>query len=127
MIYPWLAVALGGAFGAVCRYAVASLWLVPTAGRIPLATIFVNLLGSALMGFSYYLIVERSYFNPEWRNVLMAGFLGAFTTFSTFALEALSLWQNQGHVLAVSYVFINVAGSLLCVFLGAELAIKAFG
>ncbi|WP_299768607.1 fluoride efflux transporter CrcB [uncultured Pseudoteredinibacter sp.] len=124
MISQWVAVAAGGSLGALCRYAIANYWLIPVAGRLPLATIFVNLLGSALMGFLYVLIVEEQWFNPQWRNVLMAGFLGAFTTFSTFSLEALSLWQNQDHSLAVSYVLLNVLGSLLCVFVGAQLAMK---
>ncbi|MCV6622283.1 MAG: fluoride efflux transporter CrcB [Cellvibrionaceae bacterium] len=124
MISQWVAVAAGGSLGALCRYAVANYWLMPVAGRLPLATIFVNLLGSALMGFLYVLIVEEQWFNPQWRNVLMAGFLGAFTTFSTFSLEALSLWQNQDHGLAISYVLLNVLGSLLCVFVGAQLAMR---
>lgn len=124
MISQWVAVAAGGSLGALCRYAIANYWLMPVAGRLPLATIFVNLLGSALMGFLYVLIVEEQWFNPQWRNVLMAGFLGAFTTFSTFSLEALSLWQNQDHSLAISYVLLNVLGSLLCVFVGAQLAMR---
>lgn len=124
MISQWVAVAAGGSLGALCRYAVANYWLMPVAGRLPLATIFVNLLGSALMGFLYVLIVEEQWFNPQWRNVLMAGFLGAFTTFSTFSLEALSLWQNQDNSLAISYVLLNVLGSLLCVFVGAQLAMR---
>lgn len=122
----WLAVAAGGGIGALCRFAVANYWLIPIPGRLPLATIFVNLCGSALMGFVYVMIVEEQWFNPEWRNLLMAGFLGAFTTFSTFSLEALSLWQGQQFLLALSYVLINVVGSLLCVFLGAQLAMKVF-
>lgn len=120
----WLAVAFGGSVGAVCRFAVANYFLPPLEGRLPLATIAVNLLGSALMGFIYILIVEDSWFDPQWRNLLMAGFLGAFTTFSTFALEAMSLWQNQAHGLALSYVLINVVGSLVSVFVGAQLAMR---
>lgn len=122
----WLAVALGGSCGAVCRYFIASQLFTNVAGRLPLATISVNLLGSVLMGFAYIFIVEKSGLNPEWRNLIMAGFLGAFTTFSTFALEALSLWQSNQHSLAISYVLINVIGSLLCVFIGAQLAMKIF-
>ncbi|MCV6614493.1 MAG: fluoride efflux transporter CrcB [Cellvibrionaceae bacterium] len=118
----WLAVALGGSLGAICRFAIATYWLPPVAGRMPWATVTVNLLGSALIGFIYVLLIEEQWFNPYWRSLIMAGFLGAFTTFSTFALEALSLWQNQDHSLALQYVGLNVIGSLLCVLVGAQLA-----
>ena len=126
LITPWLAVAMGGTIGALCRYFIASQLFVASVGKLPLATICVNLTGSGLMGFAYILIIEKSWLNPEWRNLLMAGFLGAFTTFSTFALEALSLWQTNHHGIAISYVLINVIGSLLCVFIGAELTMKLF-
>lgn len=126
LMSPWLAVALGGAFGASCRYYVATQLALNTFAKLPLATICVNLAGSGLMGFIYILIIDKGWLNPEWRNLLMAGFLGAFTTFSTFALEALSLWQTNNHGVAIGYVLINVVGSLLCVFIGAQLAMKLF-
>ena len=60
-------------------------------------------LGSFAMGILFVLILEKGLLPPEWRGVLMIGFLGAFTTFSTFSLDALGLWQNGHLFLALVY------------------------
>lgn len=107
----WLFVALGGAFGAMARFGV-SIWVYPLMGnRFPLGTVVVNIAGSLLMGVCYVLIMEKASLSPEWRSLLMIGFLGAFTTFSTFSLDALALWQNGHLSLALLYV---VGSVLLC-------------
>ncbi|MDX2464082.1 MAG: fluoride efflux transporter CrcB [Porticoccus sp.] len=104
----WLAVALGGALGAVGRFAVNSAVFPIFGGRLPMGTLVVNVLGSILMGFFYVLIIERGVLPAELRNFLMVGFLGAFTTFSTFSLDTLALWQNGHLALAAAYVALNV-------------------
>ena len=115
----WLAVALGGAIGAMARFAVNG-WLYPVyEHKFPLGTLAVNVLGSFLMGVAYIVIIERGLIHPEWRNILMVGFLGAFTTFSTFSLDALSLWQNGHPLEALLYVVLSL---VLCLA-GASLAI----
>jgi len=107
----WLAVAIGGALGAMGRYGVGAI-LFPVEGtRFPLSTLVVNVLGSLLMGVAYVVIVEKSLLGGQWRELLMIGFLGAFTTYSTFSLDALALWQNGHLALALSYV---VATLVLC-------------
>jgi len=111
----WFSVALGGAIGAVSRYAV-GVWLLPTSQyKFPYATISVNVLGSLIMGILYVIIVERADLPVETRNLLMVGFLGAFTTFSTFSLDAISLWQNGDQFLALVYVVSTVALCLLAI------------
>lgn len=115
----WFAVALGGALGAVSRYAVNGL-LFPLYGhKFPLATLVINVGGSLLMGVFYVLIIERGVLSPEWRNFLMVGILGAFTTFSTFSLDAMALWQNGHLLLALAYVL----GSVVLSLAGLALAI----
>ena len=114
-------VALGGAGGAVARYSLArwvhALWQ----GSWPLGTLLVNLSGCALMGVLFVLI-ERYALHPDWRGVLMVGFLGAFTTYSTFSLEALELWQSGQSVYAIGYMLGTTLGCVLAAAGGMQLA-----
>lgn len=116
----WLWVALGGAVGACARYALA-LSLAPMPGKWPLATFLANILGSFAMGLSFYIIVDKGLLNESWRHFLMVGCLGAFTTFSTFAIEALSLLQYQNWKLALVYAISSCIGAILAVLLGFQL------
>ena len=104
----WLAVALGGALGAMGRYGVGGMLFPVEGSRFPLSTLVVNVLGSILMGVAYVVIVEKSLLGGQWRELLMIGFLGAFTTYSTFSLDALALWQNGHLALALFYVVITL-------------------
>ncbi|MDG1748857.1 MAG: fluoride efflux transporter CrcB [Porticoccaceae bacterium] len=107
----WLAVAIGGALGSVARYALSSWVFDITSHKFPYATLIVNVAGSFVMGILFVVVVERAALPAEMRSLLMIGFIGAFTTFSAFSLDALGLWQN-GHVLmSVIYMITTV---ILC-------------
>ena len=114
-----LFIALGGAGGAVSRYLVAtwihSMW----EGRLPMGTLMVNALGSFVIGVIYVLI-EHNVVHPDWRGVLMVGFLGAFTTFSTFSLETIEMFEAGHTIHAVGYM---LGSAILCVVM-AGLAIQ---
>ena len=107
-----LFIALGGASGAVARYVIANwihqLW----EGHLPVGTLLVNFVGSFGIGVVFVLVVEKQLIHQDWRGVLMVGFLGAFTTFSTFSLETINLLES-GHMFhALGYMLMSVA---LCV------------
>ncbi|MDC0172374.1 fluoride efflux transporter CrcB [Gammaproteobacteria bacterium] len=107
----WFAVAIGGALGSIARYAL-STWIFDVSShKFPYATLAVNVLGSFVMGILFVIIVEKAALPNEMRSLLMIGFLGAFTTFSTFSLDVLGLWQN-GHIF-MSLVYM-LATVILC-------------
>lgn len=137
----YLAVAVGGALGAVARYwmqgavqSIASrLWPGPAQQVLQRAaetdllsravgTLSVNLLGSLLIGLFYVILAEKLSLSSEWRGLVVVGFLGAFTTFSTFSLDALLLLQEGQHFQAVLYLASSVIGCLLAVWMGMSLA-----
>jgi len=114
-------IALGGAGGAVSRYLLSNYVHSWTNHHIPFGTLAVNVLGSFLIGILYVLIMEKMTIHQDWRSVLMVGFLGAFTTFSTFSLESIRLLE-QGHIgSALFYILASVTLCILAVWCAAVL------
>jgi len=117
MMMTLLQVAAGGALGAVLRLGV-TLGMARVAGPgFPLGVLTVNVLGSFLIGVVVVLSFHRGFdhLNP----FLVTGVLGGFTTFSTFSLEALTLWERGAAGAAAAYVGLSVILSLAAVALGA--------
>ncbi|MGH1461107.1 MAG: fluoride efflux transporter CrcB [Neptuniibacter sp.] len=112
-----IAIAIGGAFGALGRYWMSGL-LNNAEHRIPYGTLTCNVLGSFLMGICFVLILEKSRLSPELRPLLMVGFMGAFTTFSTFSLETIAMLQ-EGHVMSAAiYISLSVLLCLIALYGG---------
>lgn len=103
-----LIIGLGGFLGAVARYSI-GLWIGQKWGRtFPLGTFFINVSGSFLIGFLMSLFTERFMLNPQWRMFLVIGFLGAYTTFSTFEYETGALLKDGEWLIAALNVCLSV-------------------
>ena len=120
----WLLIALGGALGSVARFASVT-YLTPLFNyKFPVGTFIVNIVGSFLIGVAYVLFVETANVSPMYRMFFITGVLGGFTTFSSFSLEMLQLWQ-QGYLLnAMLYAIGSVVLGLLMAFVGMALTQK---
>jgi len=115
------AIFLGGGLGALARFFVSAFVNEKVAGNIPYGTLMVNVLGSFLMGFLAMWLVEKLGLNPLLRLAIFVGFLGAFTTFSTFSMETLNLFEEGLALRALLNMFVNVSLSVLAVWLGVLL------
>ena len=109
----WLMVALGGALGAMARFGISQYWPMGGDGAFPWATAIANVIGALCIGLCYGLLLEKVMVADYWRPLLMVGFLGAFTTFSTFSIESLLLWQQGFWQQAVVYMISSVIACLL--------------
>lgn len=117
-------VMLGGATGSLMRYVIGTAIMTRVGGRFPMGTVFINITGSFTIGLLMTLFTERLQPHPNWRFLLVVGFLGGYTTFSSFEWETLSLVKDGSRWLGL----LNAAGSVLlgyaAVWLGAAIAGK---
>jgi CrcB protein len=113
-----IAIACGGAIGALSRFGLQQ-WIVTLySGRFPLAIFVANSIGSLILGLVYVLIVEKGLLPEVWRPFLMIGLLGAFTTFSTFSLDSIRLIEQGDWLVALGNIFANVVVGLIAAFIG---------
>lgn len=113
-----LLIGLGGAAGAITRYLVDGFIVERTGGGFPWGTLVINLTGSFALGLLFAMTAERAVLPAEVRGPLMIGFLGAYTTFSTFTVET-DLLVKDGHVgVAFAYVTGSLVVGLLAAYVG---------
>jgi CrcB protein len=105
----YLLIGIGGFLGANARYLVGG-WIAERYGTsFPYGTLIINVSGSFMLGFFLVIISERLLAHPNWRLFFAIGFLGAYTTFSTFSFESLALIQERSYLLALT----NMVGSVV--------------
>ncbi len=105
-----LLIAIGGAIGSIARYLLSSQTYSILGSYFPYGTLVVNVLGAFLIGIISMIITERfSGYAMELRGLLLIGFLGGFTTFSSFSLETMNLLENG----QLSYALLNIVGSVV--------------
>lgn len=111
-------VAFGGAAGALARYWVGIAFHAALGPRLPWGTFVVNITGSFIVGFVMTILGGQLSPSPNWRLLIVTGFLGAYTTFSAFEYETLSLIENHRSMTAFLYVVLSVMVGFLAVWLG---------
>jgi fluoride exporter len=117
-----LYVAAGGSIGAVLRFLMSG-WVYQWLGRgFPWGTLVVNVFGSLMMGFLFFIFTERVLINPDLRTAILVGGLGALTTFSTFSIETLNLIEGGSNPAAFANIIFSVILCICAVWLGMWLA-----
>ena len=119
MSYIWIAI--GGALGSSLRHFIGDLVTTRYGSGFPLRTMFVNITGSFVIGILATLLAER-HAHPMWSLFLVTGFLGGYTTFSAYSLDAMRLFQSGNWLAGLFYVIGSVLLSLLACALGIALA-----
>jgi len=117
-----LLIGFAGLVGTLCRYGLSGLVARRFGETFPTGTIIVNVVGCFLAGFLYYLFQERFLVGEVVRTAVMIGFLGGFTTFSSFALQTLTLLKDGEVFLATLNIAISNVAGLLMVWVGYSLA-----
>ncbi len=119
-----LSVAIGGAFGATARYLINISPLQNAFGKFPFPTFLINILGSFLIGFFLIILTEKFTVSETLKLLILVGFLGAFTTFSTFELEIWILLKENQYVTAFAYLFLSVVLGFIGIAAGVFAAKK---
>lgn len=120
----YIMVLLGGATGSLTRFVVGSAIVNRLGARFPYGTVFINLTGSFLIGLTMTLLTERLKPHPNWRLLLVVGFLGGYTTFSSFEYETLGLVREGSRWLGLLNAVGSVTVGYLAVWFGAAVVTK---
>ena len=115
----FIAIGFGAAIGAWLRWGL-GLWLNPTLPELPLGTLSANLVGGYLVGLAVAFFMQHPGVSPEWRQLIITGFLGGLTTFSTFSAETITLLARGQYAWSMAIIAAHLGGSLLMTVLGMQ-------
>ena len=115
-------IGFAGALGTLARYGLSNFVQSVTGGHLPWGTMFVNVVGCFLFGLVFTLADERAMLSDDTRLIILGGFMGAFTTFSTFSLETLNLLNAGEMHKALLNIFLSVTLCLIATWIGMAAA-----
>lgn len=115
-------IALGGSIGAIARYWVGAVVTSRLGTRFPYGTFVINMTACVILGFSLTFLSRRSGWSPAWRYLVPVGFVGAYSTFSTYEWETLSTLRSGAFSLSALYAFSSLILGLVAVWCGIMLA-----
>ena len=118
----YLYIAAGGALGSLARYWVGSTVTNRMGTRFPYGTFIINITACLIIGFSHTLLGRRTDLNPAWRFLVPIGFVGAYSTFSTFEWETFANLQTGAFLIAALYVVSSCFLGLIAVWCGVLIA-----
>jgi fluoride exporter len=121
MLASLLAICLGACIGALARWQL-GLWLNASGSLLPWGTLAANLIGGYLVGVCVAVFQALPQLDPAWRLLLVTGFLGALTTFSSFSAEVVGMLMQQRYALALGTAALHLFGSLLLTLAGIQSA-----
>lgn len=118
----YLLIALGGALGSIARYWVGSTVSGRMGVRFPYGTLLVNITACLIIGFTLTWLGKRADINPAWRYLIPVGFIGAYSTFSTYEWETLATMRSGAFMLAALYAIGSMVLGLAATWCGTLLA-----
>lgn len=118
----YLFIAIGGSLGAIARYWVGAAVADRMGTKFPYGTLVINITACLIIGFSLVFLERRTELNPAWRFLIPVGFIGAYSTFSTFEWETFATLETGAFFLAALYVALSFFLGLIAVWCGVLLA-----
>ena len=122
MLQKYIFIAIGGSLGSIARYWVGSAIAGRLGTKFPYGTFVINVSACIIIGFVLTFLGKRAELNPAWRFLIPVGFVGAYSTFSTYEWETLSTLRTGAFALAALYAFISLFLGLAAVWCGSMLA-----
>lgn len=118
----YLLIAIGGALGAIARYQIGALAAERFGMRFPVGTLVINISACFVIGFTVEFLNRHTNVSPAWRYLIPVGFIGAYSTFSTFEWEVWTDFTVGAFWIGILYIAVSLVGGLVAVALGAALA-----